>query len=63
MSTELTTHQKAEILVNDIEAALAAGTRHYNHANELLPTPLAVVATLLNEGEVRLEPAPTPEVQ
>ena len=49
--------EHALILLADIRAALARGTRHYNKAGVLLTTEKEIVECLLDEGGVMFEPA------
>lgn len=51
----MTPAEKARIIVQDIRDALTRGVRHYNHAGERLLTIEAVLKTLIDEHEVRLE--------
>lgn len=44
--------EHAKLLIAEIEAALAAGTKHYNQAGDLLTTPRLIIECLLTEGAV-----------
>lgn len=55
----MTPTEKAQLLVAEVVAALAKGTKHYNKAGKLLETPQEVLETLVIEGRIAFEPEGT----
>lgn len=52
----MNTAEMALVLVEEIRAALARGTKHYNKAGQLLTTEKEIVEVLLSEGGITFEP-------
>lgn len=55
MNRLTTSDEVARLLLHDIEAALAAGTRHFAQDGRELVTVLEVLQELLDHGAVRLQ--------
>ena len=53
----MTPEEKAHILIADIEAALARGTRHQSIHGRPLTTVKEVIEALLHDGEIKFEAA------
>ena len=54
---ELTTLEKGQLILIEIDAALARGTKHYNRAGELVEDRKAILECILDEGGITFEPA------
>jgi hypothetical protein len=51
----VTAMEKALLLIDSTQRALARGVRHYNRAGRLLTTPFEILSCLKEEGAVQLE--------
>lgn len=51
-----TAEENALILIAEVRAALARGTKHYNRAGKLMTTDKEILECLLDEGSIVFEP-------
>lgn len=49
-------HENAQILIDEIQAALDRGTKHYSLGGQELTTVQAIVEALLHDGQIVFEP-------